>query len=119
MIRAIRGATTAENTSDSIIESTGELLREILVANALGLDQIIAITFTCTEDLDVAYPAVVARKMGMTNASLMCVQEMRVPDSLQKCIRVQVLAETDVAQRDVQHIYLKEARVLRPDLINR
>jgi len=119
MIRAIRGATTAENTSDGIIQSTDQLLREILAANTLVLDRIIAVTFTCTEDLDAAYPAVAARKMGMTDASLMCAQEMRVPGSLQKCIRVQVLAETDVAQRDVRHIYLKEARVLRPDLINR
>jgi len=119
MIRAIRGATTAENTKESIIESTTELLEKMLTANNLGIDQIISMTFTATEDLDAAYPAVAAREMGMTNVSLMCAQEMRVVGSLQNCIRVQVLAETNAAQRDVRHVYLKEARLLRPDLINK
>jgi len=118
MIKAIRGATTAENTSDSIIADTKELLQEILKANNLGVDQIISILFTATADLDAAYPAIAARELGMTQAALMCVQEMYVAESLPKCIRVQVTAETDTLQKDVRHVYLKEARSLRPDLTN-
>ena len=118
MIRAIRGATTAENTKDSIEAATTELLQEVLAANNLEIDQIVSILFTATTDLDAAYPAAAARVMGMTNVSLMCVQEMCVVGSLQRCIRAQVLAEIDIAQSDVRHIYLKEARQLRPDLID-
>ena len=116
MIKAIRGATTAENTSDSITVDTKELLQEILKANNLGIDQVISILFTATADLDAAYPAVAARELGLTQAALMCVQEMYVVGSLPKCIRVQVTAEIDVSQRSVRHVYLKEAQVLRPDL---
>jgi len=118
MIRAIRGATTAENTKDSIIENIEGLLRQILKVNNLSADRIISILFTATTDLDAAYPAIAARSMGMTNVSLMCVQEMHIPGSLPKCLRVQVLAEMDTAQDDVRHVYLKEARLLRPDLID-
>ena len=116
MITAIRGATTAENTIESIETATMELLLEILVENSLGVDLIISILFTATADLDAAYPAAAARKMGITAASLMCAQEMSVVGSLQKCIRVQVLALTNAPQSYMRHIYLKEARQLRPDL---
>jgi len=118
MIKAIRGATTAENTSDSIIADTKELLQEILKANNLGVDQIISILFTATADLDAAYPAIAARELGMTQAALMCVQEMDVVGSLPRCIRVQVTVAIDIPQKDVRHIYLKEARALRPDLLH-
>ena len=116
MIRAIRGATTAENTKDGIICAVKELLQEILRVNNLDIDQIISILFTATRDLDAAYPAVAARELGMTSAALMCVQEMQVAGSLPRCVRVQVTAETDAAQKDMRHVYLKEARALRPDL---
>jgi monofunctional chorismate mutase len=119
MIRAIRGATTAQNTKDSIIENTKELLEEILKVNELDIDQIISVLFTATADLDAAYPAVAAREMGMVDAALMCVREMHVDGSLPRCIRVQVTAEMDISQKDVKHVYLKEAWALRPDLIDR
>ena len=118
MIRAIRGATTAENSKNDIFLATKELLQEILIANNLGIDQIISILFTATADLDAAYPAVAARELGMVDVALMCAQEMRVFGSLPKCIRVQVMTEMDVLQKDVKHVYLKETQALRPDLIN-
>ena len=116
MVRAIRGATTADNTKESIIDSTKKLLLEILKVNKLDIVQIISVLFTATADLDRAYPAVAAREMGMTDAALMCVQEMHVAGSLPGCIRVLVTAETDIPQKDVRHVYLRGARVLRPDL---
>ena len=118
MIKAIRGATTSENTRDSIISNTKSLLNEILAANNLETDQIISALFSCTKDLNAAYPAVAARGLGMTQASLMCVQEMDVPGSLPMCIRVQITAVTSGTQGDAKHIYMKEARALRPDLID-
>ena len=115
-IRAIRGATTAVNTRDGIVQATKELLQEILRVNKLDIDRVISILFTATADLDAAYPAVAARQLGFTATSLMCAREMHVVGSLPLCVRVQVTAEMDVSQKDVRHVYLKEARALRPDL---
>jgi chorismate mutase len=39
-----------------------------------------------------------------------------VPGSLRRCVRVLVHWNTDKAQRDIRHVYLKEAEKLRPDL---
>lgn len=117
MIRAIRGATTAENTPESIFESTRVMLKEIFTVNGLDIGQIVSIIFTCTKDLDAAFPAVAARELGIVSAALMCVAEMDVPGSLPKCIRVMLLVETDLPQDEIDHVYLKGARVLRPDLV--
>ena len=43
-------------------------------------------------------------------------QEVDVEGSLPMCIRVLLLVDIDVSQRDVVHIYLGEAKKLRPDL---
>jgi len=116
MVRAIRGAITAENTADSITYNTKLMLEEIISVNKLEYPQIVSIIFTCTKDLDAAYPAVAAREMGILDASLMCVSEMDVAGSLRRCVRVQILAETDASQSEMRHVYLKEAAALRPDL---
>ena len=82
---SIRGAITAKNnTSEEILGITENLLKEIIKANNINTDDIISIIFTATKDLDAAYPAVAARKIGITNASLMCMQEMYVVGSLEK-----------------------------------
>lgn len=114
-ISAIRGATTAENTVESILENTKELLKEVLSANNLQIEDLFSVIFTCTKDLDAAYPAAAAREMGITKASLMCAQEMHVKGSLEKCIRLQVLAKNPFCREPV-HVYLKKAKALRPDL---
>ena len=42
---------------------------------------------------------------------------MAVEDSLPLCIRALVLADTDKAQKDIRHVYLGEAALLRQDLV--
>jgi monofunctional chorismate mutase len=116
MIRAIRGAICAKNSKESIAAATKELLNEIFKANDLEDSMIIAITFTCTKDLNAAYPAAAAREMGLVNASLMCMTEMDVQGALPGCIRVQILAQMDnIKQDEIKHIYLGKAKALRPD----
>ena len=115
-IRAVRGAVCAENSRESILERARFLLEEIFKTNSLVNEQIISITFTCTKDLDAVYPAVAAREMGLVNASLMCMAEMDVRGAMQGIVRVQVLAEMDLPQAQVRHIYLGKAATLRPDL---
>jgi chorismate mutase len=47
---------------------------------------------------------------------LLCAQEIPVPGSLERCIRVLVHCYAPV-ERVVRHVYLREARRLRLDLI--
>jgi chorismate mutase len=74
-----------------------------------------SVLFTATPDLDAAYPAVAARQLGWTETALLCVQEMAVRGSLPRCIRVLIHWNTDRSQDQLHHVYLREAKRLRPD----
>ena len=113
-VRAIRGATTAEeNSDDSIIDATLELLKELIDANNLNDADVISAFFTTTSDLNAQFPAVAARKIGGTNVALMCAHEMDVPDAQQRCIRVMVHINSDREVSQIKNIYLREATNLR------
>jgi len=115
--RGLRGATTvAENSAAAILEATRELLQAIVAANGIDEPEIGSVIFTATPDLDAASPAGAARQLGWTRTALMCVQEMVVPGSLPRCIRVLIHWNTDRSLDELCHIYLREARSLRPDL---
>lgn len=117
-IGVIRGAITIEeNSEENIFQNTTILLQEIINRNNLKIEDIISIIFTATEDIDAAYPAVAARNLNITHAGLMCFQEMKVENSLKMCIRVMVQIRTDKTQDKMQHVYLKKASALRPDLL--
>jgi chorismate mutase len=47
---------------------------------------------------------------------LLCTYEVDVPGSLRRCVRVLVHWNTDKEQSAIQHIYIKDAVRLRPDL---
>lgn len=116
---SIRGAITVEdNTRENIIDGTKILLKEILNRNNINNEEITSIIFTATRDLTAAYPAIGARELGIVNGALMCLSEMYVENSLQKCLRVMVTVNQDKAQKEVKHVYLKGAKKLRPDLID-
>ncbi|OZV12812.1 chorismate mutase [Tissierella sp. P1] len=118
-IVTIRGAITVpENSVSSILEGTRELLIEIEKENNIDRDKVISIIFSCTNDLDKVYPAKAARGLGYINAGLMCFNEMYVKGSLDKCIRLMVLYNSIINQKEVKHIYLRDAKILRPDLSN-
>ena len=113
----VRDATTVEkNEVNDILQATKEMLECIIKKNELELCDIIQIQFTMTKDLDVAYPAVAAREIGITQAALMCMQELYIAGSLQKCIRCAVLCDVNKKQKQANHVYLQKARALRPDL---
>jgi chorismate mutase len=117
MVRAVRGATTVEsNNADEIIKETGELLKKIIEENSIKTDDIISAFFSVTRDLDAVFPAVAARQLGWTNIALMCTNEIDVPGSLEKCIRVLIHFNTDKKNEEMKYIYLKQAKSLRPDL---
>lgn len=118
-VRGIRGATTVdEDSAEAILAATRELLLAILEANPkLRPADIASVFFTSTDDLRAAYPAQAARGLGWNEVPLLDAQEIAVPGSLPNCIRVMIHWNTDLAQKDVHHIYLRQAVQLRPDLI--
>ena len=116
-IRAIRGATTVTaNTIEAIREAVTELLEAIEIHNSLDPDDIVSIIFTATQDLDAIFPAAIARERPhWQNVPLLDVQQMQVAGSLNKCIRVILHVNTPKLQGEMQHVYLRGAKNLRPD----
>jgi chorismate mutase len=114
-VRGLRGATTADsNTRDAILEATRELLEKLVEANDVSADDIAAVTFSTTRDLDAEFPAVAARvDLGWTDVAMMCGHEMDVPGGQERCIRVMVLVNTDKEPHELERIYLREAASLR------
>lgn len=116
MCRGVRGATTvSENTRDAILEATREMLYIIIRVNDIRPDDLASAYFTTTVDLDATYPALAARQLGWYDVALMCGHEMQVPDGLAHCIRVMLHWNTARSAREIIHVYLRDAKNLRPD----
>ena len=114
--RGIRGATTAgANTPEAILETTTELLAELMRANDLRVSDVASAVFTTTRDLNAEFPAVAANRMGWTDVALLCGHEMDVPGSLGMCVRVLLHVNTEKEPHDLVHVYLRGATALRPD----
>ncbi len=116
--RGIRGAVTVEaNTEQAILDAASELLQRMVEANEVDADDIAGVIFTVTQDLTAAFPAEAARRLaGWTQVPLMCAQEIPVPGALARCIRILMLVNTTKTLDEIQHVYLRGAEQLRPDL---
>jgi chorismate mutase len=113
---ALRGATSVQrNNAEDILGATGELMRSIMQKNGLRPQAVVSCIFTATHDLNAEFPAVAARAVGFDGVPLLCAQEIPVPRSAPRIIRVLIhyYAEEDHAP---YHVYLGEARHLRTDL---
>lgn len=119
-IRGVRGAAVAkEDSPESILEATRNLLLSIQETNpSLKIEDIASILFTLSEDLESAYPAEAARKLGWCHVPVICAREIPVPGSQPRCIRVLLHWNTDLPQQDIRHVYHGEAAALRPDLLS-
>jgi chorismate mutase len=117
-VRGIRGATCVTNDDpQQIREATQELMEQILERNQIAdFDDIISSIFTTTEDLNSAFPAEAARQIGMSLVPLLCAREIPVEGSMPHCIRVLLHVNTDRQSADIEHVYLREAKQLRPDM---
>jgi len=118
MIRGLRGAITIELDKPELVwEETARLVREVVAANQVEVEDIASIVISTTPDITSAFPARAVRFMaGWQYVPVMCMHEMDVPNALPLCIRVLIHANVEMAQKDVQHIYLNDAVKLRPDL---
>lgn len=115
--RGIRGATTVEqNSREEILAATTELLQLLIRKNELRAEDVASAIFTVTADLDAEFPALAARHLGWTEVALMCMQEIPVPNSLGKCIRILLHVNTTRSAEEIQHVYIRGAVHLRPNL---
>jgi len=117
-VRGIRGATSVEQDSATEIhDATRELLEQVVQANGIeSFDEIASIIFTTSPDLTSTFPAEAARAIGMSQVPLLCASEIAVPGSMPRCVRVLLHWNTDRGQNEVVHVYLREAKKLRPDV---
>ena len=117
-VRGIRGAISVDADDPALIRAAArELMEEILRRNAITeFDDVISAVFTTTEDLVSAFPAEAARLMGMNQVPLLCAREIPVTGSLPRCIRILLHVNSDKRPAEIEHVYLREAKRLRPDL---
>jgi chorismate mutase len=117
-MRGIRGATTIEaDIKEDVLTATRELLKEIFKFNpGLKPEDIGSAIFTTTQEIVSAFPAAAAREIGWDHVPMVCAREIPVPGSLPLCIRVLIQWNTETKQDAIQHVYLRSAKKLRPDL---
>jgi chorismate mutase len=117
-VQAIRGATTLDaDTREQMLQRVPQMLVELFTRNGLVDDDVISIFFTVTSDLHCMFPPGAAREvLGLQDVPMMGAVEMDVDGSLAKCVRVIVHISTSRARRELRHVYLHGAELLRPDL---
>lgn len=114
MVRGIRGATDVSgNNAELILSATRLLLEQMTDENSVNIEDIAAVHFSSTPDLNSAFPAKAARLMGWDNVPLFGSAEIDVPDSLPRCIRILMLVNTDKPQDSIKHVYLGSTCRLR------
>lgn len=120
VVRAVRGAIQIDRDDPEVIfADTGELLMEVIRRNGLALPDIISVFFTMTPDLGSCFPAAAVRDLGLTDIPMMCAAEIDVPNAMRRVIRLLAHINTDQPQSAIEHVYLRGAVALRPDLESR
>jgi len=118
LVRGIRGAITVNNnTKEEIIKFTKELLITLQKENDFKIEDIVSVFFSVTPDLNAAFPARAARELGWDKVPLFEMQEIGVPGSLPRCIRILIQINCSKNQTEIKHCYLRGARILRKDLV--
>jgi chorismate mutase len=115
--RGVRGATTVDrNDREEILTATRQLLALMIHRNGIEKQDVASAVFTVTKDLDAEFPALAARQLGWLEVPMLCGYEIAVHGSLARCVRVLVHWNTGLTQGDIQHVYVRDAMKLRPDL---
>jgi len=100
-----------DNDREDIMTATKKLLNEILRANEIEIDDIGAIFFSTTHDLNAEFPAAATRELGWPqHIALLCGHEMNVPGGLPHCLRILMLINTEKKAEEIAHIYLGGAK---------
>ena len=116
-VRGIRGATQLEaDTAPEMKSAVGELLGQMLEINSVEPESIVSILFTATSDIHSIFPATAARDFELAQVPLICAQELDIEGALPRAIRILIHVNTEKKQSEITHLYLRGAKVLRPDL---
>jgi monofunctional chorismate mutase len=116
-VAAVRGAIPVERDDPGAIASaTGKLLAAMAAANRIRPEDAVSCVFTLTPDLCSAFPALAARQAGWHDVPMLCATEVNVPGALPRCLRVLLHVRPPEERWRASHVYLGEARGLRPDL---
>jgi chorismate mutase len=116
-VRAVRGAVQLErDDAEHLHAQVSELLTAILERNRFAVDDLISVIFTATPDLHSDFPAVAARKLGITDVPLVCAQELDIAGAMPRVVRILAHVETDLPKAEVAHVYLGAAAALRKDI---
>jgi chorismate mutase len=115
--RGVRGATTVEaNDRELVLVETRRLLALMIRVNDIHSEDVASIFFSTTRDLNAEFPALAARQLGWIDVPLMCTNEIDVPHGLPLCVRILLHWNTHKSAAEIQHVYLKDAKKLRPDI---
>ena len=63
--------------------------------------------------MNAGFPAAAARQLGWNDTALLGAVETDVPGSLQRCIRVLILLNTDKEPQELVNLYLNGTEALR------
>jgi len=112
-MKAVRGATVSlSNTEKGILAAASELLNEIFSVNEINSSEIVSIIFTSTSDITVSFPGKAVREMGLGHISVIDTLASNIEGDISLCIRVMLNVNTT---KVLNHVYLGEAKKLRPD----
>jgi|SRR5690348_10593622 len=118
-VRAIRGATQLDaDEREHLLDRVAEMVRGVMSANDLQVDDFISILFTATSDLHSEFPAYAARQLGFHDVPLVCARELEIEGSMPRVVRLMAHVETERSRADITHVYLHGAAALRRDLVN-
>ena len=113
-MKSIRGAiAVVENNEESIMSSSKELINEILIKNAITENDIEFAVFTVTSDISKAFPARAFRELEMSSVAAIDTLAPNIDGDLSGCIRLLIYLNKDLTE--VNHVYLEDAKKLRPD----
>ena len=115
---ALRGATGAENTKESIQKNVVEMCLGLFSRNSLLPSDIVSIQFTMTSDLTAMNPAAALRRgqndFDVSQVALFSSQEPEIDNSPEKMVRVLVTCYLPENAR-LNHVYINGGEKLRPD----
>ncbi|HTR97058.1 MAG TPA: chorismate mutase [Candidatus Acidoferrales bacterium] len=116
-IAAVRGAISVpSNDAAAIRIATSRLVTELIARNGLTPERIVSAIFTATPDLNADFPAHAARRLGWTDAPLLCATEIGVPGAPPRIVRVLVTVRDVPRGTRLVPVYLDDAVSLRQDL---
>ena len=116
-LHALRGATTLpEDTAEAMDIEVSRLLEAMVSQNHIKPSDIVSVFFTLTADLHSISPAKIARRtLQWQDVALFSALEPDIEGQPSKAVRVMIHFYSSKTQAQLNHVYLNEARHLRPD----